>query len=154
MNKKYIVRLSSEERGRLTEMVARGKAPAHKIRRANILLKADTDGPAWADQAIAKSLSAHVNTVALVRQRFVERGLDAALNRQKQLRPSREPRLDEEAEAILLKLRCSDPPAGHNQWTLRLLAQKLVELGLVDTICHETVRQVLKRREDCSCVQE
>lgn len=151
MNKKYIVRLSGEERRRLMEIVTRGKAPAHKIRHANILLKADANGPAWSDQAIAQAFSAHVNTVALVRQRYVEQGLDVALNRKKQRRPSREPRLDEEAEAILLKLRCSQPPEGHSQWTLRLLAQKLVELGLVDTICHETVRQVLKRKEGISC---
>ena len=151
MNKKYIVRLNSEERRRLMEIVTRGKAPAHRIRHANILLKADVDGPAWSDRVIAQAFSAHANTVALVRQRFVEHGLEAALNRKEQRRPSREPRLDKEAEAILLKLRCTDPPAGHSQWTLRLLAQKLVELGLVDTICHETVRQVLKRREDTPC---
>ena len=118
MNKKYIVRLSDEERRHLTELTRKGKAAAYKIRHAQILLKADTNGPAWTDERIAESFSVSLNTVQGVRQRLVEQGLEAALNRKQQVRPSRSPRLDGEGEARLIALRCSEPPAGHARWTL------------------------------------
>ena len=145
MNKKYIVRLSDEERRHLTELTRKGTAAAYKIRHAHILLKADTDGPAWTDERIAESFSVSINTVQGVRQRLVEQGLEAALNRKKQPRPSRPPLLDGEGEARLIALRCSAPPAGHARWTLRLLADQAVALDIVETISHETVRQTLKK---------
>jgi transposase len=145
MNKKYIVRLSNEERRQLTELTSKGKAAAYKIRHAHILLKADADGPAWTDAKIAESFSVSVNTVLGVRQRLVEQGLEAALNRKQQDRPSRAPRLDGAGEARLIALRCSEPPAGHARWTLRLLADQAVALEIVEAISHETVRQALKK---------
>ena len=145
MNKKDIVRLADEERRQLAELTRKGKAAAYKIRHANILLKADGDGPAWTDERIAESFSVSVNTVLGVRQRLVEQGLDAALNRKKQAHPSRSPLLDGAGEARLIALRCSAPPAGHARWTLRLLADQAVALELVEAISHETVRQVLKK---------
>jgi transposase len=145
MNKKYIVRLSDAERAQLTALIRKGKAAAYKIRHAHILLKADAAGPAWTDARIAESFSVSVNTVLGVRQRFVEQGLEAALNRKPQAQPSRAPRLDGEGEARLIALRCSTPPDGHARWTLRLLADQAVALEIVEAISHETVRQVLKK---------
>lgn len=145
MNKKYIVRLPDEERAQLAELTRKGKAAASKIRHAQILLQADADGPAWTDARIAESFSVSVNTVLGVRQRLVEQGLEAALNRKPQAHPSRAPRLDGEGEARLIALRCSTPPPGHARWTLRLLADQAVALEIVETISHETVRQTLKK---------
>jgi len=145
MHKKYIVRLSDEERAQLTELTRKGKAAALKIRHAHILLKADAHGSAWTDAKIAESFAVSVNTVLGVRQRLVEHGLEAALNRKPQQRPSRTPRLDGEGEARLIALRCGEPPAGHARWTLRLLADQAVALDIVETISHETVRQALKK---------
>jgi hypothetical protein len=144
MHKKYIVRLADAEREQLTELIRQGKAAAYKIRHAQILLKADAHGPAWTDTRIAESFSVSVKTVLGVRQRLVEQGLAAALNRKQQSRPSRTPRLDGEGEARLSALRCGEPPAGHARWPLRLLADQAVALALVETISHETVRQTLK----------
>jgi hypothetical protein len=145
MNKKYIVRLSDEEHRDLTELISKGQAAASKIRHAHILLKADADGPAWTDKRIAETFCVSVNTVLGVRQRLVEQGLEAALNRKKQDHPSRTPCLDGEGEARLIALRCSAPPAGHARWTLRLLADQAVALDIVEAISHETVRQALKK---------
>jgi len=143
MPKKYIVRLSDAERQHLTELISTGKTAADKIRHANILLKADADGPAWTDARIAESFSVSINTVMGVRQRLVEQGLEAALTRKKQAHPSRQPRLDGEGEARRIALRCSAPPPGHARWTLRLLADQAVALAIVEAISHETVRQPL-----------
>jgi transposase len=145
MNKKYIVRLSDEERSQLAELTRKGKAAAYKIRHAHLLLKADAEGPAWTDAKIAESFSVSVNTVLSVRQRFIEQGLEAALNRKKQDRPSRPPLLDGAGEARLIALRCSEPPAGHARWTLRLLADQAAAVEIVEAISHETVRQALKK---------
>jgi hypothetical protein len=145
--KKYKVTLTEEERKSLQELIAAGKASALKLAHARILLKADAapEGPAWTDARIAEAVEVNVTTVERVRERFVEQGLEAALVRKKQDRPSRERKLDGQAEARLVALACSDPPAGRSRWTLRLLADKLVELEVVDTIGTETVRQVLKK---------
>jgi transposase len=145
--KKYKVTLTAEERNSLQDLIAAGKASALKLAHARILLKADAspDGPAWTDARIAEAVEINVTTVERVRERFVEHGLDAALVRQKQARPSRERKLDGQGEARLVALACSDPPSGRAAWTLRLLADKLVELEVVDTISTETVRQVLKK---------
>jgi transposase len=143
MNKRYIVRLSDEERETLRKIISTGESPAYKIRHAHILLKVDADGPNWTDEAVADALGCHPNTVAHIRQRFVEHGLEAALARRKrQYRPRR---VDGKVEAQIIALRCSAPPEERSRWTLRLLADKRVELEIVPSISHETVRQVLKK---------
>ena len=145
MNKKYIVRLTAEERKYLKEFVSKGKRSAYKIKHANILLKADADGPGWSDEAIADAFMVNSNTVRNVRQRFVERGLEAALARKKQRSPSRNRILDGEKEARLLAIGCSEPPKGRARWTLELLADEMVRLKIVDSISYETVRRTLKK---------
>ena len=143
--KKYVVTLTAEERRMLQALIRAGKASALKLARARVLLKADTAGPDWPDQRIAEALEVGTTTVARVRQRFVERGVAAALERQKQARPSRERKLDGRAEAQLIALACSAPPAKRAAWTLQLLADRLVELRVVDSVSDETVRRVLKK---------
>ncbi len=145
--KKYLVTLTAEERQSLHELIAAGKAAAQKLAHARILLKADAapDSPAWPDEQIAEALDVGLSTVARVRQRLVEQGLDAALGRKPQERPSRQRKLDGAAEARLIALACSPPPAGRADWTMRLLADQLVELEVIDAVSHETVRQVLKK---------
>jgi transposase len=145
--KKYKVTLTAEERQQLSELIAAGKAAAQKLTHARILLKADAadGGPAWPDARIAEAIEASVATVERVRQRFVEQGLEAALGRKKQDRPSRPRTLDGRAEARLIALACSAPPQGRKEWTMQLLADKLVELEVVDAVCDETVRRALKK---------
>jgi hypothetical protein len=145
--KKYRVTLTVEERQRLQAMIAAGKAAAKTLAHARILMKADQadGGPAWPDQRIAEALDLSVATVERVRQRLVEHGLDAALHRKAQDRPSREPIIDGRAEARLVALACSAPPEGRKAWTLRLLADWLVELEVVEAVAPETVRQALKK---------
>ena len=145
MNKKYVVRLASEEREELRGLIAKGRAAAYKIRAAHILVKADADGEGWKDEEIARAFCVHVGTVSSVRCRFVLEGLESALGRKKRQSPPRQRTLDGEKEARLIALSCSEPPAGHGRWTLRLLADKLVELEVVQSISHETVRQALKK---------
>jgi hypothetical protein len=145
MKKKYIVRLSDAERCQLTALIRTGQAAASTIRRAHILLQADEDGPSWTDARIAEHFSISANTVLGVRQRLVEQGLEAALNRKQPDRSPRTPRLDGEGTARLLALRGSAPPAGHARWTLRLLADQAVALNIVEAISYETVRQALKK---------
>jgi transposase len=145
MNKKYIVRLTSEEREHLEEFVSKGRRAAYKIKHANMLLKADADGPAWTDEAIAEAFSVHEHTVRNVRERFVEHGIDAAIERKKQDAPSRKPILDGEKQAHLLAMACSQPPEGHARWTLQLLADEMVRLEIVEGISYETVRRALKK---------
>ena len=147
MKKKYIVRLSAEERQQLTELVRKGRAAAYRRTHAQILLWADEGdaGPGLLDTAVADRAGVNARTVARVRQRCVEQGLDAALERQARVR-ERSRRLDGEGEAHLVALMCSEPPPGQARWTLKLLGAQLVELGVVESISHETVRQVLKKR--------
>jgi len=145
MNKKYGVRLTPEERKGLQDMVRKGRAAAYKVRHANILLLADADGPGWTDERIAQAASVHLCTVRNVRERFVLEGLEAAVTRRKQCRPSRRRLLDGEKEAKLIAVACSEPPEGRARWSLHLLADKLVELKIVQSISHETVRQALKK---------
>jgi transposase len=145
LQKKYIVRLTAEERAELEAMVKKGKATAYKIKHANILLAADVNGPAWPDRQIAEAFSCHLDTVADVRRRLVLEGLTAALERKKQDRPSRLPKLDGRGEARLIALARSQPPEGQDRWTLKLLAGRLVELEVVDSISDQTVRRVLKK---------
>ena len=145
--KKYKVTLTAEECRQLSALVASGKAAAKKLAHARILLKADAapGGPAWTDDRIAEALDVSTDTVSRVRQRFVEQGLEAALVRKKQDRPSRERKLDGRAEAHLIALACSAPPDGRKEWTMQLLADRLVELEVVESVCDETVRRALKK---------
>ena len=145
MNKRYVVRLTQPEREELQAIVSKGKANARKIVHAQILLKVDADGPCWTDEQAADAFGVHTSSVRFVRERFVQEGLESALNRKKQLHPSRERKLDGAGEARLVALACSQPPQGRVRWTLKLLAGRLVELEVVDSICPETVRQSLKK---------
>jgi len=145
MVKKYIVRLSDEERSLLREIVNKLKGTSQKVRRANILLKADADGPNWSDAQIAEAFSCRTRTVENVRRRLVTEGFDAVLNRKKRETPPTPKILDGKQEAELIALRLGKPPAGFANWTLRLLAEKVVELEIADSISHETVRKTLKK---------
>lgn len=145
MAKKYIVRLTAEERDELELVVKKLKGTSQKVRRAMVLLKADADGPNWTDARIAEAYSCRTRTVENIRQRFVTKGFDAALNRKKRATPPTPPTFDGEQEAQVIALRLGEPPAGYANWTLRLLANKVVELGIVDSVSHETVRKTLKK---------
>ena len=148
MNKKYIVRLSQDERKVCTEVVKNLKGTSQKVRRAQILLKADADGPAWVDQKICEAFDCRVQTVENIRKQFVLEGFEAALERKKRSEPPTPAKLDGKQEAKLIALRLGKPPAGFGRWTLHLLADQLVELEVVDSISHETVRRTLKKRDD------
>ena len=145
MNKKYIVRLSQDERKVCTEVVKNLKGTSQKVRRAQILLKADADGPAWVDQKICEAFDCRVQTVENIRKQFVLEGFEAALERKKRSEPPTPAKLDGMQEAKLIALRLGKPPAGFGRWTLHLLADQLVELEVVDSISHETVRRTLKK---------
>src|SRR6516225_2545807 len=145
MQKKYIVRLTDQERNELVEIVKRLKGTSQKVKRAQILLKADADGPNWTDQRIAEAFSCRVQTVEKIRQRLVERGFAETLNGAKRDKPPTEKLLNGEQEARVIAMRLGPPPAGYANWTLRLLARKVVELEIVDSISHETVRRTLKK---------
>jgi len=143
MAKRYIVTLSAEERQTLESMIASGTHRARKLTHARILLKADAG---WADQEISRALDVSIITIERVRRRFVLAGCEAALN---QKRPARayQRKIDGEREAHLIALVCSEPPAGHARWSLRFLAERFVELQYIDSVSHETVRQVLQANE-------
>jgi transposase len=143
--KKYIVELTSEERKQLQQLVKKGKVPGYKIRHAQMLLKTDqgNKGPSWPDAQIAEVFAAHVTTVERLRKRFVEQGFEAALEQNKRNNYAR--KLDGDAEAHLIAIACSDPPAGRSEWSLRLLAERLVELSVVDSISYMTVSRTLKK---------
>lgn len=146
--KRYVVRLSFEERTQLEALVKTGKVAARRRIHAQVLLKADQGehGPAWTDARVAEAVSIHGNTVKSIRQRCVEEGLESALNRKKQKRPSRVRKLDGKGEARLIALACGPPPEGRSAWTLRLLADKAVELEICDEpISHTTIWRTLKK---------
>lgn len=144
--KKYIVRLSSMERRELKKLVSTGKAAAHRITRARILMLADEgpQGSAWIDEDVAEAAAVTVRTVENVRKQCVTEGLEAAMTRKKRLHPP-ERLLDGSGEAQLVALCCSAPPKGRARWTLRLLADRMVALDIVDSISYETVRRTLKK---------
>lgn len=146
MNKKYVVRLEPWERAHLLDLISAGKAAASVQTHARILLKADVgpDGPGWTDEAIAAALEVSADTVERVRERLVSEGFAAALSRRRAAAPRRR-KLDGAAEAHLIALACGEPPAGRQRWTMRLLADTLVALEIVDAIAPETVRQTLKK---------
>ena len=145
MEKKYIVRLTDEERGVLEGVVKKLKGTSQKVRRAQILLKADADGPAWTDKQIAEAFSCRTKTVENIRQRLVERGFTETLEGKKRTAQSTEKLLDGEQEARVIATRLGSPPKGYANWTFRLLARKVVELEIVDSISYETVRRTLKK---------
>ena len=146
MRKRYVVSLTETERERPEQLIAAGAAPARELARARILLKADQGpgGPGWVDAAIVEAVEVSQPTVARVRRQFVEEGLDAALDRRAPRREYRR-KLDGEQEARLVALTCAEPPAGQARWSLRLLADKLVELEVADSVSYQTVRRVLKK---------
>jgi len=146
MKKKYIVTLMEEERRRLQELLSRGKAAARKLMHARILLKADAaaGGPDWNDERIAEALEVGRATVERVRKEFVEEGFEATLERRKPRRVY-ERKLDGDGEAHLVALACQEPPEGRSRWTLRLLADRMVQLEYVDQISYQTVRRTLKK---------
>lgn len=146
MKKKYPVILSDTEREQLKSLIAAGTAPARKLTHARILLKADqsTEGPSWVDDAVADAVEVSQPTVSRVRKQYFEEGLEAALNR----RPSNREyhrKLDGEQEARLVALACSEPPEGQARWSLRLLADRMVELEVVEDLSYQTVRRTLKK---------
>jgi transposase len=145
MNKKFVVRLSNEERAVCQEVVKKLKGSSQKVRRAQILLKADADGPAWTDAKIAEAFNCRVQTIENLRKRLVTEGFDLALESKKRQEPATLPKLDGEGEAKLIAMRLGKPPVGYGHWTLHLLADELVALEVVDSISHETVRKVLKK---------
>ena len=145
MNKKFIVRLADEERAVCQEVIKKLKGSSQKVRRAQILLKADADGPAWSDSRIADAFNCRVQTIENLRKRLVMQGFNQALDGKKRQEPPIPCKLDGQAEAKLIALRLGKPPAGYGHWTLQLLADELVALEVVDSISHETVRKTLKK---------
>jgi hypothetical protein len=146
MKKRYAVRLSDDEREELRRLIAAGTAPARKLAHARVLLKADEGpgGPGWVDERIAEAVESSQPTVSRVRKQYVEEGIEAALNRRPPAREYRR-KLDGAQEALLVALSCSQPPLGQARWSLRLLADKLVELEVVEAVSYQTVRRVLEK---------
>lgn len=145
MIKKYIVRLLVKEREMLEGVIKKLKGSSEKVRRAHILLKADADGPNWADAKIAEAFLCSTRAVEMIRERFVTEGLESVLNGKKRESPSRQKLLNGEQEAKIIAMRLGTPPKGFGSWSLRLLANKVIELEIVDSVSHETIRQALKK---------
>ena len=145
MNKKYIVRLTDEERAICEATIKKETGKSQKLRRATMLLKADADGPAWDDAKISEAIGCRTRTVENVRQAFVLEGFEGALVRKKRATPPTPKLLDGAGEAKWIAMRLGKPPAGYGHWTLRLLADQMVELEIVESISPETIRQTLKK---------
>src|SRR5881227_3004374 len=145
MVKKYIVRLTDEERETLREVIKRLKGSSQRVRRAQILLKADAGGPAWTDKQIAEAFGCRTQTVENVRQRLVTEGFEVTLEGKRPEAPPRQPVFDGEQQAQVIALRLGPPPKGFGNWSLRLLADQAVALEIVGTVSHETIRQTLKK---------
>jgi len=145
--KRYVVRLSAEERRALEAMIHKGKSSAARLLKARILLKADVSeaGEGWSDSRIVEALETSVSMVYRVRRQLVEEGLEAVFRRKAPARPSVPRIFDGEREARLIALACSKPPEGHARWTLRLLESKVVELGIVEAASDSTIQRVLKK---------
>ena len=146
MAKKYIVRLTEDERSYLESLIYTGKVAAHKRLHAEILLKADISelGEKWLDSKISEAFGVSTRTVERVRERLVQQGLESALNRATPIRVKSRT-IDGDNEAHLIALTCGEAPEGRSRWTLRLLGQQMVELGYVESVSHETIRQTLKK---------
>ena len=145
MQKLYVVRLTDQERDELRNVVKRLKGTGQKVRRAQILLKADADGPNWIDEQIAEAFLCRTRTVERLRQRLVERGFEDTLHGVERTQPPVEKLLTGDQEARIIATRLGPPPKGYANWTLRLLARKVVELEIVDSVSYETVRRTLKK---------
>jgi hypothetical protein len=145
MQKKYIVRLSADERSHLEEVIKKLKGTSQRVRRAQILLKADANGPNWTDQQIADAFNCRQQTVENVRESLVTNGFETALNGKKRETPPRQKLLDGQQEAQIIAMRLGSPPDGFANWSLRLLAEQVVELEIVDSISYETIRRTLKK---------
>jgi hypothetical protein len=143
MLKKYVVRLADAERRLLAEVVSKFKGSSQKVRRAQVLLKADADGPGWTDAKIAEAYGCRSKTVENIRERFVTRGFEITL--EGEARPAPVKLLDGRQEAKIIAMRLSPPPSGFANWSLRLLAERVVALEIVESISHETVRRTLKK---------
>ena len=148
--KKYIVRLTAQEREVCRQTVRKLSGSSEKVRRAQVLLKADADGPAWTDQQIADAFSCRTKTVENIRQRCVVEGFEQALERKRRESPPVPKLLDGEQEAQIIALRLGSPPKGYANWSLRLLARRVVELAIVESISHETIRRMLKKTNDAA----
>jgi hypothetical protein len=145
MQKRYVVRLTDQERSELRDIIKKLKGTGQKVRRAQILLKADADGPNWTDERIADAFSCRTRTIEKIRQRLVERGFEDTLHRMERAQPPVEKLLTGDQEARIIATRLGSPPKGYANWTLRLLARKVVELEIVDSVSYETVRRTLKK---------
>ena len=145
MFKKYVVRLTAEEREILKTVIKKQKGSSQKVRRANILLKADANGENWTDAHIATAFLCRTKTVENIRQRLVTEGFEVTLEGKQRLGPPRPKKLTGEQEAEIIALRLGQPPEGYGQWSLRLLSRRVVELGIVEEISHETIRRTLKQ---------
>ena len=145
MIKKYIVRLTDAERDTLRQVVAKFKGTAQRVRRAQVLLKADADGPGWTDAKIADAFGCRTKTVENIRERLVTKGFEVTLEGKARSKPPRAKLLDGKQEAKNIAMRLSSPPPGFSNWTLRLLAQQIVALEIVESISHETVRRTLQK---------
>jgi hypothetical protein len=145
MQKKYVVRLTDQERNELRDIIKRLKGTGQKVRRAQILLKSDAEGPNWTDERIAEAFSCRTRTVEKIRQRLVERGFEDTLHGLERAQPPVEKLLTGDQEARIIATRLGPPPKGYANWTLRLLARKVVELEIADTVSYETVRRTLKK---------
>ena len=145
MPKKYIVRLSDTERDELRKVIKKLSGRSQKVRRAQILLKADANGSNWTDERIADAFDCCTQTVEKIRKRLVTQGFTTVLNGVKRQHPPTAKLLDGAQEAEVIALRLGNPPKGYANWSLRLLARKVVELGIVESVSHETVRQTLKK---------
>ena len=145
MTKKYIVRLTAKERQMLRDVIGKLKGSSQKIRRAQMLLKADVAGPAWTDARIAEAFDCRTRTVEKLRERFVNEGFEQTLHGKQRDQPATEKLLNGKQEARVIALRLGSPPKGYANWSLRLIARKIVELAIVEKISHETVRRTLKK---------
>ena len=145
MNKQYLVRLSDTERMVCQDVVKRLKGSSEKVKRAQILLKADADGVGWPDAKIAEAFDCRVQTVESLRKRLVIEGFESALDRKPRMTPPTPCKLDGEREAKLIAMRLGKPPAGYGRWSLQLLADEMVALEVVESICPETIRKTLKK---------
>lgn len=144
-SKKYVVRLTDAERQMLQQVVAKFKGTSQKVRRGQVLLKSDADGPDWTDVKVADAFGCRTRSVENIRERFVTQGFERTLHGQPHSKPPRQKLLDGEQEAKVIALRLGAPPAGFSNWTLRLLAEQVVALEIATSISYETVRRMLKK---------
>lgn len=145
MQKKYIIRLNEEERQQLTEVIKKLQGNGQKVRRAYVLLQADANGPNWTDTKIAEAYHCRTKTVENIRQRFVEGGIERALETKQREQPPTPKLLSGEQEAQIIATRLGSPPPGYGNWSLRLLTSHVIELGIVESVSHETVRKLIKK---------